>query len=152
MQRTFNPQNGARYPGGPPLSFASWCNSSIPGFDPVGLGANPSEAANHSPLAQNQSGSLTNCGRWRVTSTGYQFRVAGSQVEGCKFPGGNSQREQPSTFNLRPSTTPAVQCGSRTPAFDAGRVGAVPASAANLECVRHQQRTNTELKCDSLKS
>ena len=25
------------------------------------------------PLAQNQSGSLTNCGRWRVTSTGYQF-------------------------------------------------------------------------------
>ena len=26
-----------------------------------------------SPLAQNQSGSLTNCGRWRVTSTGYQF-------------------------------------------------------------------------------
>ena|ERR1017187_4343237 len=35
-------------------------------------GANPSPAANHSPLAQNQSGSLTNCGRWRVTNTGYQ--------------------------------------------------------------------------------
>ena len=53
-------------------SIASWCNSSMPGFDPDGLGANPSEAANYSPLAQNQSGSLTNCGRWRVTSTGYQ--------------------------------------------------------------------------------
>ena len=26
--------------------FASWCNSSMPGFDPDGLGANPSEAAN----------------------------------------------------------------------------------------------------------
>jgi hypothetical protein len=44
MQRTFNPWNRARYPGGPPF-FASWCNSSIPGFDPEGLGANPSEAA-----------------------------------------------------------------------------------------------------------
>ena len=56
MQRTFNPQNRARYPGGPPAfarSFgsasqfiASWCNSSIPGFDPDGLGASPSKAAN----------------------------------------------------------------------------------------------------------
>src|SRR5262245_14241783 len=27
------------------------------------------------PLAQNQSGRLTNCGRWRVTSTGYQFAI-----------------------------------------------------------------------------
>ena len=45
--------------------------SSMPGFDADGLGANPSQAANHSPLAQNQSGSLTNCGRWRVTNTGY---------------------------------------------------------------------------------
>ena len=35
-------------------------------------GANPSPAANQCPLAQNQSGSLTNCGRWRVTNTGYQ--------------------------------------------------------------------------------
>jgi hypothetical protein len=40
---------------------ASWCNSSMPGFDPDGLGANPSEAASfNSPLAQNKSGSLTN--------------------------------------------------------------------------------------------
>src|SRR6266496_1297692 len=43
-------------------------------------GANPSPAANHSPLAQNQSGSLTNCGRWRVTSTGYQLPLS---VEVC---------------------------------------------------------------------
>ena len=28
------------------VSSASWCNSSMPGFDPDGLGANPSEAAN----------------------------------------------------------------------------------------------------------
>ena len=27
-------------------SLALWCNSSMPGFDPDGLGANPSEAAN----------------------------------------------------------------------------------------------------------
>src|SRR2546422_11743096 len=50
------------------------------GFDPVGPGANPGEAANHSPVAQNQSGSLTNCGRWRVTSTGYQLPLS---VEVC---------------------------------------------------------------------
>src|SRR6266704_5871781 len=50
------------------------------GFDPVGPGANPGEAANHSPLAQNQSGSLTNCGRWRVTSTGYHLPLS---VEVC---------------------------------------------------------------------
>ena len=33
-------------PSGSTSYFASWCNSSIPGFDPDGLGANPSEAAN----------------------------------------------------------------------------------------------------------
>ncbi len=73
MQRTFNPQNRARYPGRPPafanedgvlkiedgnmciryplpsifhprFNNASWCNSSISGFDPDGLGATPSEA------------------------------------------------------------------------------------------------------------
>lgn len=42
--------------------------------------------------------------------------------------------EQParSTFNLRPATIPADQCGSRTPVFDTGRAGAVPASAATF--------------------
>jgi hypothetical protein len=34
-----------------PPTFASWCNSSMPGFDPVGLGANPSEAANPQPVS-----------------------------------------------------------------------------------------------------
>lgn len=47
MQRTFNPLNRERYPGGPPIHFtASWCNRSMSGFDPVGPGANPGEAAN----------------------------------------------------------------------------------------------------------
>ena len=40
-------------------------------FEGAYAGASPAPAANHSPLAQNQSGSLTNCGRWRVTNTGY---------------------------------------------------------------------------------
>ena len=34
----------------------------------------------HSPLAQNQSGSPTNCGRWRVTSTGYHFQPLSVEV------------------------------------------------------------------------
>ena len=34
---------------------ASWCNSSMPGFDPDGLGANPSEAA---------SSTSSICARW----------------------------------------------------------------------------------------
>ena len=34
-----------------PPAFASWCNSSMPGFDPEGLGANPSEAANSQPVS-----------------------------------------------------------------------------------------------------
>ena len=34
---------------------ASWCNSSIPGFDPDGLGANPSEAANVSKSSFDRS-------------------------------------------------------------------------------------------------
>src|SRR5208282_6833000 len=34
-----------------PPTFASWCNSSMPGFDPEGLGANPSEAANSQPVS-----------------------------------------------------------------------------------------------------
>ena len=50
MQRTFNPLNRERYPGGPPI-FASWCNRSMSGFDPVGPGANPGEAANSQPVS-----------------------------------------------------------------------------------------------------
>ena len=56
MQRTFNPWNRAHYPGGSPAFpteswfgepiIASWCNRSIPGFDPDGPGATPGEAAN----------------------------------------------------------------------------------------------------------
>ena len=32
-------------------NFASWCNRSMSGFDPEGLGANPSEAANLQPVS-----------------------------------------------------------------------------------------------------
>jgi hypothetical protein len=35
----------ARCPYHTPISTASWCNSSIPDFDPDGPGANPGEAA-----------------------------------------------------------------------------------------------------------
>ena len=37
--------NRERYPGGPPISLPRGVTRSIPGFDPDGLGANPSEAA-----------------------------------------------------------------------------------------------------------
>ena len=97
MQRTFNPLNRERYPGGPPLPGRLISRTSP--FEGERAGANPAPAANHSPLAQNQSGSLTNCGRWRVTSTGYQLPLS---VEVC------------------------------TPVSETGRVGALPAAAANL--------------------
>jgi hypothetical protein len=45
MQRTFNPWNRARYPGGPPI-FAGWSNSNSSLFDSEVDGANPSPAAN----------------------------------------------------------------------------------------------------------
>ncbi len=58
MQRTFNPLNRERYPGGPPLPGRLTSRTSP--FEGERGGANPSPAANHSPLAQNESGSLTN--------------------------------------------------------------------------------------------
>ena len=48
-------------------------NSRTSPFEGEDGGASPSPAASLSPLAQNQSGSLTNCGRWRVANTGYHL-------------------------------------------------------------------------------
>jgi hypothetical protein len=58
-------------PAPPILRDGVISNSSL--FESEVNGANPFPATNRSPLAQNQSGSLTNCGRWRVTSAGHQF-------------------------------------------------------------------------------
>lgn len=68
------------YWSGKPLLPASLHNRSAPVSDTGCPGATPGKPANHSPLAQNQSGSLTNCGRRRVTSTGYQFPPLGVEA------------------------------------------------------------------------
>ena len=55
-------------------SFAGSSNRRTAPFEGANAGAIPAPAAKfQSPLAQNQSGSPTNCGRWRITSTGYHL-------------------------------------------------------------------------------
>jgi hypothetical protein len=68
-------QTGIRFlPGYGEVATTSGSTTFLPGrlirrtapFEGAYAGASPAPAANRSPLAQNQSGSLTNCGRWRI--------------------------------------------------------------------------------------
>ena len=51
MQRTFNPQNRARYPGGPPIIAGSSNRRTAP-FEGANAGAIPAPAANSRPMVQ----------------------------------------------------------------------------------------------------